>query len=73
VGRPVATIEKTVSTRLNGDESVDAVVGRCRALASYGIEHAVFITDHAFSDDDVDTLAAAAAALADVEAAEVAP
>jgi alkanesulfonate monooxygenase SsuD/methylene tetrahydromethanopterin reductase-like flavin-dependent oxidoreductase (luciferase family) len=68
VDRDFGAIEKTVSTRLNRDDTVDAVVGRCRQLASYGIEHAVVITDHAFTDADLDTLVAAAAALAGVAA-----
>ncbi|MFL6226077.1 MAG: TIGR03560 family F420-dependent LLM class oxidoreductase [Actinomycetes bacterium] len=68
VDRDFGAIEKTVSTRLNRDDTVDAVVGRCRQLASYGIEHAVVITDHAFTDADLDTLVAAAAALAEVAA-----
>jgi F420-dependent oxidoreductase-like protein len=67
VGRPYATIAKTVSTRLNRDEPLGSFVARCRTLAGLGIEHAVVIAGDAWSDADLDTLTAAAAALADVE------
>ena len=67
LGRPYAAIHKTVSMRLNRDELSSSFVARCRALAALGIEHAVVITDHAWADADLDTLAVAAAALADVE------
>jgi F420-dependent oxidoreductase-like protein len=64
VGRPFSEIEKTVSTRLNRDESSEAFADRLLALADLGIEHAVAITDHAFVDSDITTLARTAAAIA---------
>jgi alkanesulfonate monooxygenase SsuD/methylene tetrahydromethanopterin reductase-like flavin-dependent oxidoreductase (luciferase family) len=67
-GRPPGSVERTASTRLNRDDTVDAVVARFRQLASFGIDHAVVITDRAFTDADIDTLAVAADALAEVEA-----
>jgi len=70
-GRPFGSVETTVSTRLSQGETAGAVVERFRQLASLGIEHAVVITDHAFTDADVDTLAEAAEVLAGTEAAEI--
>jgi F420-dependent oxidoreductase-like protein len=67
--RPCTEIEKTVSMRLKGGESAEAFVMRCRALAALGIEHAVVITDHAWVDGDLATLADAAAELRDVSPA----
>jgi F420-dependent oxidoreductase-like protein len=63
VGRSVAEIEKTVSTRLNRDESSQSFADRVLALGDLGIEHAVVITDHAFVDADLRTLARVAAAI----------
>jgi F420-dependent oxidoreductase-like protein len=68
LGRPYSEIEKTVSTRLDSGESSDSFAARCRALAALGIEHAVVITDHAWLDSDLTTLAETAAAVADVTA-----
>jgi F420-dependent oxidoreductase-like protein len=65
LGRPYAEIEKTVSTRLDRDESSDSFAARCRALAELGIEHAVVITDHAWVEPDLTTLAETAAAVSD--------
>jgi F420-dependent oxidoreductase-like protein len=62
-GRDFGAIEKTVSTRLNPGEAVDAFVERCRRLAGLGIEHAVCITPGAWDEDRLDLLTAAAAAL----------
>jgi F420-dependent oxidoreductase-like protein len=63
VGRPFGEIEKTVSTRLNRDESSESFTDRLLALAELGVEHAVVITDHAFVDSDLATLATTAAAI----------
>jgi F420-dependent oxidoreductase-like protein len=63
VGRPFAEIEKTVSTRLNRGESSEFFADRLLALADLGVEHAVVITDHAFDDSDVTTLARTAEAI----------
>jgi F420-dependent oxidoreductase-like protein len=63
VGRPFSEIEKTVSTRLNRDESSESFTDRLLALAELGIEHAVVITDHALVDADLTTLARTAAAI----------
>jgi hypothetical protein len=61
VGRPYEQIEKTVSTRLNPDESPEAFAERCAALAALGIEHAVVITAGPWTEDAVARLAAAQA------------
>jgi len=61
VGRPYEQIEKTVSTRLNPDESPEAFAKRCAALAALGIEHAVVITAGPWTEDAVARLAAAQA------------
>jgi alkanesulfonate monooxygenase SsuD/methylene tetrahydromethanopterin reductase-like flavin-dependent oxidoreductase (luciferase family) len=63
VGRPFAEIEKTVSTRLDRDESIESFTDRLLALAELGIEHAVVITDHAFVESDLTTLARSAEAV----------
>jgi F420-dependent oxidoreductase-like protein len=63
VGRSVAEIEKTVSTRLDRDESSESFADRLLALADLGIEHAVVITDHPFAAADLRTLARTAAAI----------
>jgi F420-dependent oxidoreductase-like protein len=59
VGRPYQEIEKTVSTRLEPDESPDQFAERCVALGALGIEHAVVITAGPWSEDSVRRLAAA--------------
>ena len=63
VGRHFAEIEKTVSTRLDRGESSESFANRLLALAELGIEHAVVITDHAFVDSDLTTLARTADAV----------
>jgi F420-dependent oxidoreductase-like protein len=65
-GRPFGEIEKTVSTRLNRDEPSESFTDRLLALAELGIEHAVVITDHAFTDADLAILAATAASITSV-------
>ena len=63
VGRPFSEIEKTVSTRLDRGESSESFADRLLTLAELGIEHAVVITDHAFVDSDLTTLAGSAEAV----------
>lgn len=63
VGRPLNQIDRTVSTRLAGGDSVDAFVDHCLWLASLGIDHAVVITDGPWTDERLSTLATAASAL----------
>ena len=63
VGRPFSEVEKTVSTRLNRGESSESFADRLLTLAELGIEHAVVITDHAFVDSDLTTLARTAEAV----------
>jgi F420-dependent oxidoreductase-like protein len=59
IGRPYAEIEKTVSTRLDADESPGAFAERCAALAELGIEHAVVIASEPWSEERIAVLAAA--------------
>jgi F420-dependent oxidoreductase-like protein len=59
VGRPYDTIEKTVNTRLDPDESPEQFAERCARLAALGIEHAVVITTGPWTEDAVSRLAAA--------------
>jgi F420-dependent oxidoreductase-like protein len=59
VGRSFETIEKTVSTRLNADETAPAFAERCAALAELGLDHAVVITPGPWTDERVEVLAAA--------------
>jgi hypothetical protein len=67
IGRPYEEIERTITTAMEPDESVDHFVERCRSLAEIGIEHVVVITrGRPWTDDAVATLGAAAARLEDV-------
>jgi F420-dependent oxidoreductase-like protein len=59
VGRPFGAVEKTVSTRLDLDETAAAIAERCAALAELGLDHAVFITPGPWTEERVEVLAAA--------------
>jgi F420-dependent oxidoreductase-like protein len=59
VGRPFEAIEKTVSTRLDSDETATAFAKRCAALAELGLDHAVVITPGPWTEERVAVLAAA--------------
>ena len=59
LGRPYEAIAKTVSTRLNRGETAESFGGRLETLASYGIEHAVAITDGPWTLDAIETLSRA--------------
>ena len=59
VGRPFEAIEKTVSTRLNPDETATAFAERCAALAELGLDHAVVVTPGPWTEERVEVLAAA--------------
>jgi F420-dependent oxidoreductase-like protein len=59
VGRPFEAIEKTVSTRLNPDDTPGAFAERCAALAELGLDHAVVITPGPWTEERVEVLAAA--------------
>jgi alkanesulfonate monooxygenase SsuD/methylene tetrahydromethanopterin reductase-like flavin-dependent oxidoreductase (luciferase family) len=59
VGQPFEAIEKTVSTRLNPDETATAFAERCAALAELGLDHAVVITPGPWTEERVNVLAAA--------------
>jgi len=59
VGRPFEAIEKTVSTRLNSDETETAFAERCAALAELGLDHAVVVTMGPWTEERVEVLAAA--------------
>jgi F420-dependent oxidoreductase-like protein len=65
VGRPYDEIEKTVSTRLEPDESPEQFAERCAGLAALGLEHAVVITAGPWTEDAVGRLAAAQRMLQD--------
>lgn len=61
VGRPVAEIERTVTTALRDGELAGALVERCCALADLGIRHVVLIArGRPWSAADLDVVAAAA-------------
>lgn len=66
VGRPVADIEKTLSTRLNPGESSGAFVQRAAAARELGIEHLVVLTSGAWTVESLGTLAAAVPAVRDL-------
>ena len=67
VGRAYEQIERTITTVLQPDESAGRFVERCAGLAGLGIQHVVVITRGTpWTGDGVNTLAAAAAQLAEV-------
>jgi F420-dependent oxidoreductase-like protein len=55
-GRPYDAVQKTISTRLNPEESSAAFAGRLNALAELGIEHAVVLTAGPWTEERVATL-----------------
>jgi F420-dependent oxidoreductase-like protein len=59
VGRPYNEIEKTVSTRMDPNETPDSFAEQCARLAELGIEHAVVLTAGSWTEDTVLRLAAA--------------
>ena len=63
VGRPVETVEKTVSTRLGADESAAAFADRCGTLAALGLDHVVVLTTGPWTDDGVARLVQAVPAI----------
>jgi F420-dependent oxidoreductase-like protein len=63
IGRPYDEIEKTLSMRLETEESAEHFTERCAALATLGIEHVVVITAGPWRDEAVETLAAAVPAV----------
>jgi F420-dependent oxidoreductase-like protein len=63
VGRSYDDIDKTLSTRLGPDESADAFVQRCAAIAELGIEHVVVITAGPWTVDAIGRIASAVPAL----------
>ena len=61
VGRPAEEIERTVTTALEPDESMQGLVDRCHALGEPGVEHVVVIArGRPLSDGDLNCVAAAA-------------
>jgi F420-dependent oxidoreductase-like protein len=64
VGRPYGEIEKTVSTRLEHDQSAAEFAEHCAALGALGIDHAVVITAGPWTEDGVARLGAAQRELA---------
>lgn len=64
VGRPEHEVERTVTTALEPEETVDDFVARCEALAALGLEHVVVITrGRPWGATELDTVAGAAAKL----------
>lgn len=53
IGRPYAAIDKTVSTRLEPDESPSSFARRCAALAECGVEHVVVMTSGPWTEDAI--------------------
>jgi F420-dependent oxidoreductase-like protein len=58
-GRAYDAVQRTISTRLNPDESAAAFAGRLAALADLGIEHAVVLTVGPWTEARVATLVSA--------------
>jgi len=63
IDRDVGDIEVTVSTRLEDGDTPDRFAAKCHALAGYGIEHAIVISNGPWTTDRLDVLAAASARL----------
>jgi F420-dependent oxidoreductase-like protein len=59
VGRDYAEISKTVSTRLGDGEPPEAFAARCAELAQLGLDHVVVITSGPWTEQALETLAAA--------------
>ena len=64
IGRPWSEIEKSISTRLRPDESVEALAARCRAFGDLGLDHVVFLHPETWTPADVAQLGVVAAQLA---------
>lgn len=62
-GRPYDTIDKTVSTSLEPEESPDTLTRRCAALAELGIGHVVVLTTEPWTEEAVAKLGIVAAAV----------
>jgi F420-dependent oxidoreductase-like protein len=69
VGRSYDDIDKTLSTRLEPGESVEAFVQRCAATAELGIEHVVVLTAGPWTVDAIARLAEAVPALRQLDRA----
>ena len=57
LGRPFGDIEKTISSRWNPDEPVAELAERLATLERLGLDHAVLITDEAWSPRAIRSLA----------------
>jgi F420-dependent oxidoreductase-like protein len=66
VGRPYDSIEKTLSTRLDANESAEDFARRCRTIAALGIEHVVVITPGPWTEPRLSTLARAIPMVAEI-------
>jgi F420-dependent oxidoreductase-like protein len=69
LGRPYAELEKTMSTRLEPQETADEFVRRGAAAGELGIDHLVVVMSGPWTLDAVHTLADAAVALGEIDAA----
>jgi F420-dependent oxidoreductase-like protein len=63
IGRPYDSIDKTLSTRLEPDESAESFIERCRTFSSWGIEHVVLVTRGAWQERALSTVAEAVPSL----------
>jgi len=63
-GRPYDEIEKTVSTRLDADETAEQFIQRCAGLSALGIDHAVVLYPGPWTDEAIGRVGVAATALA---------
>jgi F420-dependent oxidoreductase-like protein len=60
IGRDRGEIETTISTRLGEHETSSEFARRCRGLRDLGIDHAVVIATHPWTDERLDVLTTAA-------------
>lgn len=60
VGRPYEQVEKTLSVRLEADETAESFAGRAGAFADLGIEHLVVITNDVWNEESLERLGTAA-------------
>ena len=69
VGRSPKEIETTLSTRLAQDETTEQLVHRCERMAGGGVQHLIFVSSAPWAAADLDVLAEASTAVADLASA----
>lgn len=68
IGRPATEVEKTLSARLEPEESSTSLIERCRRFSTWGIDHVVLITAGPWQPRGLETVGVAVDAVADLGA-----